>query len=92
MVRIASVTSSLSLAGEGAFGGGAFGSSLVGEGAFGGGAFGSSLAGEGAFGGGGGGGGALGVTLVDPQRKRMSEYITDAAASAVFISSFSQSR
>ena len=94
------------LAGEGAFGGD--GDTLAGEGAFGGDGdtlagdslagdslagdslAGDSLAGEGAFG--GGGGGALGVTLVDPQRKRMSGYITDAAASALFMSSFSQSR
>ena len=71
-------------AGEGAFGGDSLaGDSLAGD----------SLAGEGAFGGGGAfaGGGAFGA-LVDPQRKRMSGYITDAAASALFMSSFSQSR
>ena len=68
----------LPLAGEGAFGDG---DTLAGD----------SLAGEGAFGG-GGGGGAFGGALGDPQRKRMSGYITDAAASALFMSSFSQSR
>ena len=93
MVRISADT--LPLAGEGAFGGD--GDALAGDSLAGDSLAGGFLAGEGAFGSGGGafggGGGAFGGgALVDPQRKRMSGYITDAAASALFISSFSQSR
>ena len=42
--------------------------------------------------GGGDGGGGGGMSSLDPQRKRMPEYMTDASASALLISSFAHSK